>query len=580
MNRRRRLVVALVAAAAVLLAGRVAAMLYTDYAWYTALGASAIWKERARDFATIHLVSATFAGLFALINLSALRRSIVSLAFPRRMGNVEFGEAVPRRYIDRFAFILSAAVAAVMSFSVPRWQSLALARAAPRFGETDPFFQIDLGFYVAWIPLEKAGYTWGLILLVVVAAMVTGLYALTPSLRWQDGSLHVSTRVRRHLTVLASLLLLSMAWRYRLDGYELLMRGSGAGGVFSYIDHQWLIPAYLSLSVGTVAGAALVFASGWAGQVRASFFTVSAILIFSVTLGLVLPSLVRSFGNSSANSAAEAPYKATRDVFTRRAYGPRTAGAVMPPGEVLRFESFSDSARTAEIVARARDSALVYPRAFGAALVRNGANVNAPLLGAGLQRLAHAWSEQRLDLMWSEISPSTRIVGIRDVRERLHRLMPVFDQGSIVTPAYIADTLFWIVQLYSASASYPLSEHRVLAGAERSYFLHAGTGLLNARTGKVTVVPALSPDPIAASWRARFPASFRPGSQDILNELTRAPSQAAYGGPAPGPASASDSAFRVEVTRLYGRMRDALAAGDLTTFGAVYDSLGAAIGRE
>ncbi len=578
MNR-RRLVVALVAAAVVLVAGRVAAVIYTDYAWYNALGASALWKERARDFAIIHLASATFAGLFALVNLSALRRSIVSLAFPRRLGNVEFGEAVPLRYIDRFAFILSAAVAAVMSFAVPRWQSLALARAAPRFGETDPFFQIDLGFYVAWIPLENAGYTWALILLVVVAAMVTGLYALTPSLRWQDGSLHVSTRVRRHLTVLASLLLLSMAWRYRLDGYELLMRGSGADGAFSYIDHQWLIPAYLALSVGTVAGAALVFASGWAGRVRASFFTVSAILIFSVTLGLVLPSLVRSFGNSSANSAAEAPYKATRDAFTRRAYGPGLPGAVMPQSEVLRFESFSDSARSAEIIARARDSALIYPRAFGAALVRNGTYVNAPLLGAGLQRLAHAWAEQRLDLMWSEMSASTRIVGIRDVRERLQRLMPVFDQGSIVTPAYIADTLFWIVQLYSASASYPLSEHRVVAGAERSYFRHAGTGLVNARTGKVTVVPALSPDPIAANWRARFPASFRPGSQDILNELTRAPSRAAYRGPA-GLASASDSAFRVEVTRLYGRMRDALAAGDLKSFGAVYDSLGAAIGRE
>jgi hypothetical protein len=33
------------------------------------------------------------------------------------------------------------------------------------------------------------------------------------------------------------------------------------------------------------------------------------------------------------------------------------------------------------------------------------------------------------------------------------------------------------------------------------------------------------------------------------------------------------------VLRLYGRMRSALAAGDLKAFGAAYDSLGAVVGR-
>lgn len=578
MNR-RRLIVALVAVGVILLAGRVLAMLYTDFAWYRALGASALWNERARDTVVIHLVSATFAGLFMLVNLSALRRSIVSLAFPRRLGNVEFGEAVPGRYIDRFAFALSAAVAASMSLAVPSWQDLALVRAGPRFGETDPFFQMDLGFYVAWIPLETAVYVWALILLVVVASIVIGLYALTPSLRWQDGAFHVSTRVRRHLTALASLLLLSMAWRYRLDGYELLTRGSGVAGAFSYIDHQWLIPAYLSLSVGTVAGAALVLVTGWAGQVRAGFFTVSAILIFSIALGLVLPSLVRNLGSASATTAIERPYQSTRDVFTRRAYG-ITQGPVVAPREVVRFDSFSDSARTARIVGRAREEAIVYPGAHGAALARNGSRVQAPLLGAGLQRLAYAWSEQRLDLLWTTQPRSTKFVTTRDVRERLHRLTPIFDQGSRVTPAYLADTLVWIVQLYSASETYPLSARYVLAGAERSYFRHAGTGLVNSRTGRVIVVPSAMPDPVASSWRARIPANFRAGSQDILDELAASPSEAASRLPGFSASSAGDSAFRAEVIRLYDQMRAALRSGDLKAFAAAYDSLGLVVRRE
>src|SRR5688572_153683 len=228
MTSRRRLAIGLAVAAAVLLTGRAAALLFSDHAWYASLGAEALWRERVRNLAVLHLISAVFAGLFALVNLSAVRRSIISLAFPRRLGNVEIGEAVPRRILDRATFTLAAAVAVLMSLAVPSWKRLTMVRLGTRFGEIDPFFQMDLGFYVAWIPLETAAYVWCLTLLVAVSAMVIGLYALTPSLRWHRGSFHVSVRVRRHLAVLAAFFLLTMAWSYRLDSYELLVHGSGA----------------------------------------------------------------------------------------------------------------------------------------------------------------------------------------------------------------------------------------------------------------------------------------------------------------------------------------------------------------
>src|SRR4029079_15870615 len=140
----RRLLIGLVAAAAVLLLGRAMALVYADYAWYDALGARPLWGEKAADLTAIHLCSAVFAGLFALVNLFAIRRSIVSLAFPRRLGNVQFGEAVPARYLDRSVIALSLAVALFLSRLVPKWEQLALLRTGARFGESDPFFQLDL----------------------------------------------------------------------------------------------------------------------------------------------------------------------------------------------------------------------------------------------------------------------------------------------------------------------------------------------------------------------------------------------------------------------------------------------------
>ncbi|HEU4879404.1 MAG TPA: UPF0182 family protein, partial [Gemmatimonadaceae bacterium] len=319
MISRRQLGWGLVAAAAVLLLGRVLAVLIADHAWYSALGATPLWHEKVHDLAIVHLVSGMFSGLFALLNLYAIRRSIVSLAFPRRLGNVEFGEEVPEQAMDRAAFVLAAVVAVVMAFLVPPWQMLAALRIGTRFNETDPFFQMDLSYYTAWLPLETAVYVWALTLLVLVSALVIGLYALTPSLRWQGRTFHVSARVRRHLAVLASLFLLTMAWSYRLDGYELLISGSGADRMFSYVDHQWLLPAYISLSIGTVAAAVLVLLSGWMGRVRAGFFTISAVLIFSISLDLILPSVVRRLATTDTPAAHERPYAATRAAFTARA---------------------------------------------------------------------------------------------------------------------------------------------------------------------------------------------------------------------------------------------------------------------
>lgn len=578
MTSRRRLAWALAAAAAILFFGRGLALLYADSSWYIALGASPLWHEKIHDLAVIHLASAVFAGFFALVNLYAIRRSIVSLAFPRRLGNVEFGEEVPERTLDVAALLLSIAVAIVMAFVVPSWPRLATFRSGPQFGETDPFFQMDLSFYTSWLPLETTVYAWMLTLLVLVSALVISLYALTPSLKWQERAFHVSVRVRRHLSVLACLFLLTMAWSYRLDGYELLIDGSGPDGLFSYVDHQWLLPAYLSLSIGTVAAAALVLVSGWMGQVKAGFFTVSAVLIFSIALDLVLPSVVRRFAATQAPVTHERPYASTRAAFTSRAYNLSRQTPDAVPSEVTRFDTFADSARIARVMTIAKDSALVYPGAYGAALVRGVRNVAAPPLGGGLRRLANAWAEQRLDLLWNGSPGNAHIARRRDVRARVRALAPIFSQGSRVVPAYLGDTLTWVLELYSASSTYPLSKHYRLAGEERSYFRHAATALVNSLSGRVILVPTPSPDPIAMAWRARFPSNFRAGAPDILDELTATPRIPAAPF-APGAASATDSVFRSEVTRLYLRMRGALAAGDLKSFGAAYDSLGMLVGR-
>ena len=94
-------------AAAILVGGRAASAIYADYTWYASLGAAPLWTERSGDLLLIYGIGSVVAVVVAFVNLAALGRSIGVLTLPRRLANVEFGEAVPRKYIDRFAFVLA-----------------------------------------------------------------------------------------------------------------------------------------------------------------------------------------------------------------------------------------------------------------------------------------------------------------------------------------------------------------------------------------------------------------------------------------------------------------------------------------
>jgi uncharacterized membrane protein (UPF0182 family) len=507
------------------------------------------------------------------VNLSALGRSIGSLTLPRRLANVEFGEAVPRKYLDRFAFILSIAIAAALTPALPNWTLLALARLHVSFRETDPYFQHDLAFYTTWLPFEKALYSWAMILVVSVSVLVVILYSLTPGLRWQHVGLRMSARVRRHLSVLAALLLLITMWSYRLESYDLLIRGSGEGGVFSYVDHQWLLPGLLLLSIATAAAAITVLMTGWTGQLRTSFVAVTVIVVLSVTVQDVVPLIVRHSTPKAGQATRERSYVATRADFTRRAYALNTSSyeALRKSAVSAALDSVSSSATGQQLL---RQDSLVYPGARGLVVVSDPQlDVAGPRLGDGLSRLGYAWAHQSFDLLSDSIPRRARLITACDVRNRVRQLAPIFTQGSMVEAMFHADTLYWKLELYSASSDYPLSQHFVLAGEERSYFRHAGTALVNARTARVMIAADPTPDPISQAWMTAFPNSADYRAPGIARELTTAPWEPVSA----EPGVTTDSTFRAAITRLYNRMRAALAAADLKAFGIAYDSLGALI---
>src|SRR5690348_5908731 len=115
---------------------------------------------------------------FAFVNLYAVRQSVVSLVLPRRIANIEIGEEVPGRYLLLATLALSAALGLALTLPGDAWFTALLARIGQPFGESDPYFGADLGFFVYWLPLETAVFYWAMLLLLVVILVVIVLYAL------------------------------------------------------------------------------------------------------------------------------------------------------------------------------------------------------------------------------------------------------------------------------------------------------------------------------------------------------------------------------------------------------------------
>jgi len=135
----------------------------------------------------------------------------------------------------------------------------------------------------------------------------------------------------------------------------------------------------------------------------------------------------------------------------------------------------------------------------GYAIVSDPARyIAAPSVASTSARLAHAWNQQNPRLVFGEVPhPSPVLITVRDVRDRVSLLAPMLQGGSHVMPLVHEDSLLWVLDLYAASVSYPLSDHVLLHGTEVAAAQFAATALVNAHTGRVMLVPEQDPPLLA-----------------------------------------------------------------------------------
>src|SRR5688572_19955251 len=319
----RVLLFALAGLIILLIAGRAAAIFYTDALWFSSLGYSSAFWTRVTANIVVRLVTTVFAASVILLNLWFVLRQLGPVHLRRRYGNIEIAEQVPRKLL-----LLAAVVVAILAgwwlSSVQFGGGIPVAVLAwlrhESWGIFDPIFRKDVSFYMFALPLYARFLEYLIIVALWSALLVTIGYVMVGAVRVRGTRWDIDERPRLHFAILVAAALVLLGIRVYLSRYQLVLEGSGVSGALGYTDAHARLPARFVIALLLIAtGSALVYAvlrRVWAPPLIAAGLLVLATL----GMGFAYPQIVQKFTVEPNQLSREAEFISYNIEFTRRAY--------------------------------------------------------------------------------------------------------------------------------------------------------------------------------------------------------------------------------------------------------------------
>ena len=323
---------------------------YTKLLWFRSVGFTPVFWT---IFLTKAIVSVCFGALFLVImgtNLYIARRLGERT---RGMGPhllEELAQApISPKDIDRMLIFIAIALSIGSGFlGLLQWDIVLKFLYQEPFGGTDPIFQLDIGYYVFSLPLYRFIRNWLFSCFIITSATVVLLYLNDNAIRLIGSrSIEIVPRVRTHIFILGAILLLVLAWSYRLSMFNLLHTPRGIIFGAAYTDSNVKLFAYHILIWASLACALIFLANIWLNNMRLALFGISAIFVISAVLGGIVPELIQQFIVKPTELAKEKPYLAYSIDFTSRAYNlDKIEERDFPASETLTADAIARNEQT------------------------------------------------------------------------------------------------------------------------------------------------------------------------------------------------------------------------------------------
>ncbi|HOC12482.1 MAG TPA: UPF0182 family protein [Propionicimonas sp.] len=190
------------------------------------------------------------------------------------------------------------------------------------FGTTDPYFGMDIGFYVFEYPILRdllafimSALFFGLVAAAVVHFAVGGIVGGRD--RGQSGR---GNAARIHLSILGGLLLVGYGLQTLLDRYGLLLQPDALFTGIQYTDAHSRFNAKLVLAIIAFVCAALFFANGFLKRWTLPITALVLLLVSSLILSVAYPMIMQGFQVKPNEPDFERPYIQAHLEATRTAY--------------------------------------------------------------------------------------------------------------------------------------------------------------------------------------------------------------------------------------------------------------------
>ncbi|MBI3969451.1 MAG: UPF0182 family protein [Chloroflexi bacterium] len=304
--------------------------LFTDWLWFDSLG------QVEPYFTTVTTRVGLFAAGFATFLVwYVLHYFVARRLSPRRLPAFTLEGGVWRRarfdqaYLDRI--LLTGTLSTGIFFGIvfgaalsSEWRDILVYLYQRPFGQTDPLFGYDVGYFVFNVPLYRFAVGWLFGLVALGFGLSLAIYSVTilgfnfTLLRYDFA---VSRGVLLHLATQIAITLIIAAAHYRLEAFDLVYSRRGTIYGAGYTDVSVVLPTFTILSVILVVAAALVLLSAYQRGYHLLIGAGGAWAIVMV-LGLYLaPSAVQSFQVLPSELDKERDYIAANIRLTRQAFG-------------------------------------------------------------------------------------------------------------------------------------------------------------------------------------------------------------------------------------------------------------------
>jgi len=132
-------------------------------------------------------------------------------------------------------------------------------------------------------------------------------------------------------------------------------------------------------------------------------------------------------------------------------------------------------------------------------------------LGSFTNRLVYAWQFGDFNILISgELTPESRVLYYRNIRERVNHLAPFLKLDSDPYLVVIDGRLAWIQDAYTTTDRYPYSEP---FGGELNYIRNSVKAVIDAYDGSVTFYVTDPDDALIQTYQVIFPDLFVPAGQ-------------------------------------------------------------------